>query len=180
MHIRTRGRIAGLAMLGAAFIATNAFPSTGPVNASADATVVMVSDTDLRMNAAQDAALEHFSRFLDHVLEPGGQARADAAVKVALPLDGDAGTEVIWVTPFARQDGLFIGALANAPQFLSGLAAGDLVSFDATQIRDWSFHGPDGRIYGSYTTRVILADLEPARAHQIRALLSSTPLPPDW
>ena len=180
MHIRTRGRIAGLAMLGAAFIATNAFPSTGPVNASTGDAVVTFSENDARMSAAQDAALKHFSRFLDHVLDDSGQARSDAAIKVALPLEGDAGTEVIWVTPFARQGSLFIGALANEPRFLTGLATGDVISFDAGQVRDWSFYGPDGRMYGSYTTRVILADLEPSRAEQLRALLSHDPLPPDW
>ena len=180
MHIRTRGRIAGLAMLGAAFVATNAFPSTGPVNAAAPDKVVMFTDGDARMNAAQNAALKHFSRFLEHVLNDNGQARPDAAIKVALPLEGDAGTEVIWVTPFARNDGLFIGALANEPRFLSGLAAGDVISFDGSQVRDWSFYGPDGRMYGSYTTRVILADLDPSRAEQLRALLSLEPLPSDW
>lgn len=180
MHIRTRGRIAGLALLCAAFVATNAFPSTGPVSAATSDTVVMFSESDARMNAAQDAALTHFSRFLDHVLEASGQARADAAIKVALPLEGDAGTEVIWITPFAERDGLFIGALANEPRFLTGLTAGDVVSFDASQVRDWSFYGPDGKMYGSYTTRVILADLEPDQAAQIRALLSTQPLPSDW
>lgn len=180
MHIRTKGRIAGLAIFGAAFLATNAFPSTGPVSAATGDDVVLYSGGDDRMIAAQDAAQKHFSRFLDHVLNDLGQARADAAVKVAIPLEGDAGTEVIWVTPFAIRDGLFIGALANDPHFLTGLFAGDVIAFDGNQVRDWSFYGPDGKMYGSYTTRVILADLTPNHAARIRALLSPDPLPSDW
>lgn len=180
MHIRTKGRIAGLAMMSAAFLATNAFPSTGPVRTSTGEDVVVFSDDDLRMSTAQDTAQKHFSRFLDHVLNDQDQARADAAVKVAVPLEGEAGTEVIWVTPFARRDGLFIGALANEPRFLTGLVAGDVIAFDGGQVRDWSFYGPDGKMYGSYTTRVILADLAPEQAARIRALLSTNPLPSDW
>lgn len=180
MNIRTKGRIAGLAMLGAAFIATNAFPSTGPVNAAQGGNVVLFPHDDTRMSIAQDTAQKHFSRFLDHVMNDAGQARADAAVKVAIPLEGDAGTEVIWVTPFAARDGLFIGALANEPRFLTGLTSGDVIAFDGGQVRDWSFYGQDGKMYGSYTTRVILADLGPAQAAQIRALLSADPLPADW
>ena len=180
MHIRTKGRIAGLAMLGAAFLATNAFPGNAPVNAAVREDVLLFSDGDARMNAAQDTAQQHFSRFLDYVMDDQGRARADAAVKVALPLEGEAGTEVIWVTPFASRDGKYIGALANEPHFLTGLAAGDVIAFDGTQVRDWSFYGPDGKMYGGYTTRVILADLTPAQAAQIRALLSTDPLPTDW
>lgn len=180
MHFRTKGRIAGLAMLSVAFLATNAFPSTGPVRAAASDEVALFSDGDSRMNAAQVTALETFSRFLDHVLDDQGLARADAAVKVALPLEGDTGTEVIWVTPFARRDGLFVGALANEPRFLTGLAAGDVIAFDAGQVRDWSFYGTDGKMYGSYTTRVILADLAPDQAARIRDMLSAEPLPAGW
>ena len=81
--------------------------------------------TDIRMNAAQDTARRHLTRFLDHVLDDGGNARTDAAVKVALPA-GDEQEEIIWITPFARRDGGFIGALAIDPQLATEHSAGEV------------------------------------------------------
>ena len=179
MDIRTKGRLAALALLLTAFVATNAAPSVGPAEAASGDPVVMFSETDARMNTAQATARRHLSRFLDHVLDGDGIARADAAIKVAVPADG-GGDEIIWVTPFARRDGLFAGALANEPQSMEGQHIGDIITFSAEQVRDWSFFGPDGRMYGSYTTRVILTELAPERAAQIQEMLSVNPVPTDW
>jgi uncharacterized protein YegJ (DUF2314 family) len=179
MHIRTRGRIAGLAFIACAFIATNAVPSTGPARASGgDPRDALTADrTDV--NYAQTLARQHLSRFFEHVLAHDGNARADAAVKVAIPV-GKSRSELVWVTPFARVDDGFVGVLATAPEALTDLDTGDLVTFGQDQVRDWSFHGPDGKLYGSYTTRVMLATINSAQAAEIATLLSDDPLPSDW
>ena len=179
MNTRLKGRLAGIVLLGAGFFATNAYPSVSPGATLGTAGTAPYAATDTRMNAAQDTARRHLTRFLDHVLDDDGNARADAAVKVALVAGGDQ-EEIIWVTPFARRDGGFIGALANDPQVATERRVGEVISFDQTQVRDWLFIGHDGKMYGSYTTRVILPELDPDHAAQIQAMLSDAPTPNGW
>ena len=179
MNTRLKGRVAGLVLLGAAFFATNAYPGVAPGTALGSHRTVTFAAIDSRMSVAQDAARRYLARFLEHVLDENGNARVDGAVKVALPA-GDDQEEVIWVTPFAQRGGGFIGALANEPQVVLGHSAGEVISFDRGQVRDWMFIGHDGKMYGSYTTRVILPELDPAHAAQIQAMLSDAPTPAGW
>ena len=179
MNTRLKGRMAGIVLLGDAFFATNAYPSVAPGTALGNQDTIKFAATDGRMNAAQDAARRHLTRFLNHVLDDDGNARVDAAVKVALPADDDQ-EEIIWVTPFARRDGGFIGALSNDPQLVTEHTAGEVISFSRDQVRDWLFIGRDGKMYGSYTTRVILPELDPDHAAQIQAMLSAAPTPNGW
>lgn len=180
MNWKTRGRIAGLAIVATSFISANADQTIGPAAAGADNDpVVEFTNSDTAMNAAQEQARRHLDRFLSLVLDNDGIARDDAAVKVAVPVGGD-NVEVIWITPFAVQDGMVIGALANEPRDISGVHLGDVMTFAPDQVRDWAFTGPDGRLYGSYTTRIMLDDLDPGRAAEIALLLSPDPVPPGW
>jgi len=72
-----------------------------------------------------------------------------------------------------------VGLLANDPVSFKG-NAGDAITFSADQVRDWYVFGADGKMYGNYTTRVMLADLSPELSAQIEAMLSPTPLPDTW
>lgn len=180
MDIKAKGRLAGLTIFFAAFVGANAFPSASPAIASADrAPVIRYSDGHARMTAAQASARQHLAQFLAHVLDEDGAASDGAAVKIAIPTAG-GGQEVIWVSPFARRGETYLGILADEPKSIDGYHQGDLISFDSAQVRDWSFFGEDGRMYGSYTTRVIMAQLDPAQAERIQGLLSPTPLPSNW
>ena len=139
------------------------------------------AETDPGMVAAMEQARETFDAFLAAVLAEDGEAMPDAAVKVAIPLaDGPQTTEVIWVTPFRRLDGGgFEGRLANQPVYFDA-RAGDTVPFGAGDVRDWYVYGSDGRMYGSFTTRVMLPDLAPADRVGLEEILSDDPLPTDW
>ncbi len=173
MHWKTKSRLAAAAVLMAAFVSANA----GTVNAG-DKTVEY-SATNVAMQAAQNDAMASLENFLDHALNDDGNGAPSAALKVALPV-GDGGNEVIWVSPFRMVTGELQGVLVNQPNELPGLTLGDTVAFSRNQVRDWSIWGDDGRLYGNYTTRVMLPSISTDRAEELLAILSEEPLPPGW
>lgn len=153
----------------------------GSLLEESDEGVVLYDKNDLSMNEAEDAAQKSLPDFLASKIDANGAAIDGAMVKVAFPVtrDGQSGDEVIWVGPFGRDDDGFSGLLANEPVDMSG-AAGDTVAFSQDMIRDWMYRGPDGKLYGNYTTRVMLADLTGDQAAQIAQVLSANPLPDSW
>jgi uncharacterized protein YegJ (DUF2314 family) len=173
MHARTKGRLAGLAFI----LATGLMANAGPASESRD-TVIDYALRDSTMSAAETAASASLGRFLDVALDDTGTSHPDTGLKVAFQT-AEGRTEVIWVAPFVRDETGFAGLLANKPAYMPN-AAGDLVAFGVDDIRDWYILGEDGRMYGSFTTRVMLARMSPARAEAIRGYLSEAPLPASW
>lgn len=142
--------------------------------------VVTLQAGHLAMSDAEAAAQRHFDRFLMHVLKPSGQTLESAAVKIAVPT-GNGHAEVIWVTPFAQTtENAFLGVFANAPQAIPSAKAGDAIVFEKSQVRDWSFMGADTKLYGSFTTRVLLPHIPREQAAQIASVLSDLPIPSEW
>lgn len=175
MQWKTRGRLMAAAILSAGFAAANFDPG----GARAVARTLDVDQTDVAMNVAQSQAGANLDLFFRHGQAPGGASVLGAAVKVAFPTD-DGGWEVIWVEPFeVRGDG-FSGRLANGPNRLPGLLRGDQVHFARADIRDWSFWGEDGALYGNFTTRVLLPHMRPAYAARVASVLSESPIPEAW
>ena len=102
------------------------------------------------------------------------------SVRVAFDL-ADGGSEVIWVGPFVWDGNVrFAGLLANQPNFMGGLNAGDRVDFDISMVRDWAVAGQDGLLYGHYTTRVIASRLDGDQRANLEAILSPSPIPAGW
>ncbi len=177
MRWRTKVRLsATLALIVATFLV-----NTGEGASADDAgSVVTLAAGNVAMTDAEAAARRHFDRFLAHVLAPDGAATYGAAVKIAVPT-GNARAEVIWVTPFARtSDTDFLGVFANAPRDIPNATLGDAVRFDRDQVRDWSFVGADAKLYGSFTTRVLLPHIAQEEAANIAAILSELPIPTAW
>lgn len=177
MRWRTKVRLsATLALIGATVLA-----NIGDGASADDAgPVVTLQAGHLAMSDAEAAAQRHFDRFLVHVLQHDGATLEGAAVKIAVPT-GDGQAEVIWVTPFAKaKDAAFIGVFANAPKDIPGASAGDAIIFERSQVRDWSFMGDDTKLYGSFTTRVLLPHIPREQAAQIAAVLSDLPVPSEW
>lgn len=162
-------------------LAVGWFASGSSADAAESDKVVEYGKGDLSMNSAQAEAQKHLPVFLANILDEQGLAAEGAMVKVAFPvtIDGVSGHEVIWVGPFARLDGSFKGMLANRPRDMTE-QVGDVVDFSEDMIRDWMFPGPDGRLFGSYTTRVMLKDLDADTAARISAALAPEPLPRGW
>ena len=143
-------------------------------------TVTEFANDDAAMEAAQRSAQDTLPLFLSNATDPEGYGVASAAVKVAFDI-GNNQSEVIWVGPFLwdGHQGM-MGLLANQPNFMGNLNAGDRVEFSTSMVRDWSVSSPEGQIYGNYTTRVMVPLLDPETAAQITAALTVNPIPTDW
>ena len=112
--------------------------------------------------------------------EDSGEFLALFSVKVEMTTSDGIGSEHIWVSPFVRtSENEFFGLLANEPEDLKNLSYGSEVTFTVDQISDWSY-SRDDRAFGNFTTRVMLPDLSPEMAAQVRGFLSAEPLPADW
>jgi len=163
-----RGRLAGLMLLAVSFVAANA--GTDPTGRTPGP-----DDTAARLDRASAEARLSLPDFLALVINRRGIA-SEAAVKVAMPTP-EGGTEEIWITPFGIRDGDLVGLLATQPEHLHGRLRYDTVVFRRDQVRDWSYIGGDGRIYGSFAARALVADLGLPRNAAMRRLLSDSPLP---
>lgn len=177
MRWRTKVRLSAILCLIGATVVANIGQG---VAADEPGPVVQLAAGDAAMSDAEAAARRHLDTFLGHVLREDGAAIEGAAVKIAIPTGG-AHAEVIWVTPFAQtSDNGFLGILANTPRHIEGASAGDAVAFSRDQVRDWSFFGEDARLYGSFTTRVLLPHIPRSEAAKIAMVLSDVPLPAGW
>lgn len=145
-----------------------------------DRTVGYASDHS-EMSAAVMAAMAALPLFMTHVVDETGRSEGNAAIKVAIPV-GENGVqaEVIWLSPFMVYDDRYgYGILANAPNNIAGKAQGDGIEFDLDKVVDWSFQGPDRKLYGNYTSRVQLKELG-SSYDWLRERLSKEPVPADW
>lgn len=136
--------------------------------------VVDFADDDAEMNAAKAQARQTLPVFWKHL---EAHPDIDHSLKVGLPT-ASGSLEHIWVANIRPEGDKVLGRLANAPVDLPGLEAGSPVTFTRDQISDWSY-AKDGKMYGHYTTRVIVKRLDPAEAAQVVAMLSENPVEPD-
>ncbi|MEM6307962.1 MAG: DUF2314 domain-containing protein, partial [Pseudomonadota bacterium] len=84
------------------------------------------------------------------------------------------------ISPFLRlSETEFTGLLANQPNFMPGLNAGDQVNFKQADIRDWALWLENQTSYGNFTTRVI-ADTMGADGQDLRDMMITSPVPADW
>lgn len=134
--------------------------------------VVRYAEQDREMSAAIAAARMTLPQF-EARLADGGLASLEPKVKAGLPAD-DGSLEHIWVAEPRFDEDMVQGRLANEPVYLSGRHLGDVVTFRRDQISDWSYVR-DERMYGNYTTRVMLPQLEPAQRDELAAYLSESP-----
>ena len=139
------------------------------------------SDEDPKMNAAIAEARKTLPQFLNYAFANGNKAASNTSLKVAFPTKTN-GAEIIWVEALQRKTASsFQGQLANAPNWLPGKTRGSSVSFTTDQIRDWNVVDPStGKLFGNYTTRVMLPHLAADQRRQIKAILTSKPLPNGW
>ncbi len=139
--------------------------------------VVGYRDSDAAMNAAVAEARSHYPRFLTALRAEPAESSNVYKVKVGLPTPN--GPEHIWVGNLHFEDDELIGLLANEPMFLPDMHLGSQVIVRDDQVSDWSILSAN-RLYGSFTTRVMLPDLEREQAEELQRVLSPSPLPPGW
>lgn len=162
-----------LAALAFGFAAMSAAP------ALAQDPVVEYADTDPAMSAARQSARESYPQFLTALRAASPQARAqNFMIKVGLDRSV-GGLEHIWVDSLRIEGDTVVGALANEPQHLAGMRHGSPVTIETERVSDWAYVGPDG-MYGNFTTRVMLDDIDPGTAAQLRQVLTANPIPESW
>ncbi|MEN8918920.1 MAG: DUF2314 domain-containing protein [Octadecabacter sp.] len=89
--------------------------------------------------------------------------------------------EVIWTSGFQQvSTNKFKEFLANQPNPMDGMNAGDEVTFTTDMVRDWPRPTADGQLFGNDTTRVMLAHLNEQGATMLARMLSPDPVPADW
>lgn len=136
--------------------------------------IVDFHSSDTQMNEAMRQARKSLPLFWRHLeLHP----EMDHSLKVALPTGGGS-LEHIWVGDISVEGDKISAVLANDPIDLPGLSFGSPVTFSREQISDWSYV-KDGKMYGHYTTRVVVKHVDPAEAAQLRAMLSENPVESD-
>lgn len=140
--------------------------------------VILTDPDDPEMTAAVATAQENLSQFLVEYTKHKGDA-TDYGVKVAFPVNADdTEYEVIWVTYFDQIDtDNFVGRLSNAPNFMPGFYFDSDVSFTRDMIQDWYIF-EDGKVYGYFTVRVLLPQLDKDTAVQVIQSIHDSPLPP--
>ncbi|OYX40976.1 MAG: hypothetical protein B7Z02_17255 [Rhodobacterales bacterium 32-67-9] len=153
-----------------------------PGLARAQDTTIIFANDDPVMNRAIETAISTLPVFLTHAGAGTGLSAAGYSVKVAVKVEHpEMEQEIIWVSPFTlTPDGQGRGKLANDPVAMPGMEIGDTLTFTRDQIKDWGFKGPDGHLYGHYTTRVLIPQLDAESAAYITDLLSKEPKPADW
>jgi len=143
--------------------------------------VVSTNADDPAMSAAIETAQSHLAKVLTAAINEVGVGHPALSLKVAFPVDtDDMDTEVIWLSDISLAQEGMAGKLANEPVNMPDLHLGDEVRFSQEMIFDWGLAGPEGKVFGHYTTRVLLGSLPEDQAAPIRALLSDDPLPDAW
>lgn len=163
MHVKTRGRLAGLvALLVGSFAGgTGTSGIAAPPQSTTSAPV-----------AAQPVVQETLSGFLSY-LKKTEESDLENGAKIAVP-SGDGSVEALWVTEISATADGYLGTIAESHQ------PSAKVHFTRGMILDWYVARGDGRLYGAFTTRVMLDHMLPDSARQARAILAPQPLPPHW
>lgn len=135
----------------------------------AAAQVINYQRSDPEMAAAYKEALRTFPIFVD-ALEKN--AASDFHVKVPLPYA--QGRELIWMGDVKIEGDGLVGRIANVPVHQKEIQKGSPHRLKQADIIDWYFMR-DGKMHGSFSTRVMLKRMPPDRAEQLERILAPPP-----
>ena len=148
-------------------------PVAAQTASSKEAPMAYVDSGDAEVNAAIVQARRYLPQFWAKFdQQPAGVDFY--TVKVAFPTSG-GGAEHIWVDVISHQGDVIVGKIDNDPEYRKDLKIGQIVDVKAADISDWSYRR-DGKLFGHFTTRVLLKHVSPAEAEETRQMLAPTPL----
>ncbi|MDR0569476.1 MAG: DUF2314 domain-containing protein [Spirochaetaceae bacterium] len=124
----------------------------------ADPTIHRSQDDEV-LQAISLEAQETFPEFMEKLLNPASGER-DFLVKCLFEADPGSGFshELLWLEDIALEDGQYSGVAANTPYYISRIAIGDRVSFDAAGIGDWMYRR-DGKIIGGRSIKYLIEQI---------------------
>jgi len=129
-------------------------------------TLVESGYDEQEMEAAIERARKEVDAFIAELSAPTGE---NHAVKVPISDNGD--TEHFWLVDVAYRDGQFSGVINNEPGIVKNVRMGESRQVSKTEISDWMFMR-DGKMYGNYTLRPLLATMSDEEAEQYRAIFA--------
>lgn len=123
---------------------------------------------DATMNTAIEEARAGLPRFWE--LYDANQGE-NFMLKVGFPTP-DGGQEHIWVDEIRREAGGLSARIQNEPENVPSVQYGQRAPFDEALVSDWAVTR-DGRTYGHYTTRVVIASLPTEEQAQYASYLAT-------
>lgn len=129
-----------------------------------DDKVVNVARDDPDMTAAIAQARASLDEFLS-LSEAPPAGTTDYKLKVEVK-DGDT-SEHFWIIPFHKTATGFVGTLANEPQAVHNVTAGQELEFTRDDISDWGYTR-NGRQVGSFTVCVLFKTISKEEADYYR------------
>ena len=167
-----RGGLARL-LLGLALSTAMASCERGGAQTSDPKGMMTVKADDAEVNAATTEARRTLPRFR-RLFESRPADVENYWVKVAMPTSS-GGEELLWIDHLGWAGGAVEGQIENEPVYLKGLHIGSKVRLGEGAIADWSY-SKGGKLYGHFTTRVLMRRASAAEAKDVLGLLSAEPI----
>ena len=118
------------------------------------------------MEAAINRARSEVDSFIAELSKPTGTNHA-----VKAPITDKGETEHFWLIDVSYKNGQFEGTIDNDPGMVSNVEAGQKWTIKKEDISDWMYMR-DGKMYGNYTMRPLLAAMSEEQAEQFRSILA--------
>ena len=123
-----------------------------------------VAADDPAMTAAIAKARSTLDEFLAIAKDPPAGA---SGFKIKVMVTESAGVEHLWFTPFEQRGDAFVGVLANDPQVITSMMAGEVYEVRRDQVTDWGYV-LDGKQKGSFTVCALFETMDPATVELYR------------
>ena len=135
------------------FFTNHSFAQTSKLERDGEPDIYFLDGEDEEMNVAIKNAQNTFDDFLNTFDKKKKNSDLYFSIKVAFETD-DGGFEHIWLSDISTRKNRLYGEVGNTPDAVSGLALGDRVKIDKSNISDWMII-EDNKLIGGYTIRVI-------------------------
>lgn len=122
---------------------------------------------EAEMAAATERAINEVDAFISD-LNTGRSE--NYAVKAPITENGE--TEHFWLTDVTFDGAKFTGIINNEPGMVSNVKMGQKWTLGKKEISDWMYMR-DGKMYGNYTMRPLLATMPKEQADKFRAIFAT-------
>ena len=130
-------------------------------------TLVRDGYDDAEMTAATERAISEVDAF---IADLNSGRSENYAVKA--PIEDAGETEHFWLIDVKFAGGKFTGTINNEPGMVSNVKLGQQWTLGKTEISDWMYMR-DGKMYGNYTLRPLLATMPEDQAEEFRAMFAT-------
>ena len=123
-----------------------------------DGDLFQVANDDAKMNAALAKGKASLPQFVTALKENKSSRRKFA---VYARFVENEKVEFLWIDPVVLEGANFRGIVANEPEMLTKIKAGDRIVVPAADVSDWMYV-ENGKLVGAYSTRVLRDQLSAA------------------